>query len=193
MKALLMIPLIFVMTLSCTQERPKESRLSEITRSFYEIPNFFDIEIVSIDVQSEVIDENYNCYEYKLDISLRAKEDLLTLRPNRPFGKYRIRTTKGEEFIPITNTKLELEKEIQYYEGQIDQVALIKQCVRMRGKKCIRYRKVKASRRHKESMIDRKIASTKKFFPYEINKNQNTIVRELPIIVCKNELTNMWN
>ncbi|MFG1499311.1 hypothetical protein ABMA70_03815 [Halobacteriovorax sp. XZX-3] len=193
MKVLLLIPLFIIALLSCNQDHPKQGRLSEITRNFYEIPSFFDIEIVSIDIQSEVLDQNYNCYEYKLDINLKAKEDLLTLRPNRPFGKYRIRTTKGEEFIPITNTKVELEKEIRYYEEQIDQVALISQCVRMRGKKCIRYRKVKASRRHKESMIDRKIASTKKFFPFAINKNQNTIVKELPIVVCKNELTNKWN
>lgn len=183
--------IIFFLT-SCTPQ-PKEQRLAQLTRSFYEIPDFFKVEVIGIDIANEVLDKDYNCFEYALDINLRAKEDLLTLRPEKPFGKYRIRTTRGEEFIPITNTKVKLEEEIRYYEEQIDQVALIKQCIRMRGKRCLKYRRIKASRNHKEKIIGRKIATTKKFFPHPINKHQNTIIEKLPIIVCQNKLTKRWN
>lgn len=186
---LLILPLLL---LSCNQ-KPSEDRLSEITRKFYEIPNFFKVQVTGLEVISEVIDQDYSCFEYKVDINLKATEDLLTLRPARPFGSYRIRTTKGEEFIPITNTKEELEKEIKYYEDQVHKVSMIKKCVRMRGKRCVRYRRVRASRGHKEKIINRKIASTKKLFPFSINKNQNTVVKELPLIVCQNELTQKWD
>lgn len=189
MRALIII--IPLLLLSCNQ-KPSQQRLSEITRDFYEIPNFFKIQITALEVMSEVVDQDYSCFEYKVDINLKAKQDLLTLRPTRPFGSYRIRTTKGEEFIPITNTKKELEKEMKYFEEQIDKVSMIKKCIRMRGKRCVRYRSVRASRGHKEKIINRKIASTRKLFPFSINKDQNTIVKELPLIVCQNELTQKW-
>lgn len=187
-----LILLIPVLLLSCNQN-PSEDRLSDLAQKFYEIPEFFKVDIIGIKVISEVIDKDYRCYEYKIDINLKAQEDLLTLRPTRPFGNYRIRTTKGEEFIPITNTKQELEKEMKYFENQIYKVSLIKKCVRMRGKRCVKYRRVRASRGHKENIINRKIASTKKLFPFSINKNQNTVVQELPLVICQNELTKRWN
>lgn len=183
---------ILITTLSCART-PDEQRLASLTRDFYEIPDFFFVEVIGLEVISEVNDKEYRCFEYKLDVNLKAKEDLLTLRPARPFGKYKVRTTRGEEFIAITSTREELEKEIKYYEDQIDKVAIIKQCVRMRGKRCLKYRKVRASKTHKEKVINRQIATTKKFFPFKINKNQNTIVEELPIVICKNELTDKWN
>ncbi|RZF21065.1 hypothetical protein DAY19_13885 [Halobacteriovorax vibrionivorans] len=189
MRALIIIiPLLLI---SCNQ-KPSQQRLSEIARDFYEIPNFFKIQITALEVMSEVVDQDYSCFEYKVDINLKAKEDLLTLRPVRPFGNYRIRTTNGEKYIPITNTKKEVEKEMKYHENQIHKVSIIKKCIRMRGKKCVRYRRVRASRAHKEKIIGRKIASTKKLFPFAINKDQNTVVKELPLVVCQNGLTQKW-